>query len=179
MSPLGKHLLSFIPLTKPPLHSHPRAYNILNELIIQKRKLELELHRNQQIKVKADNEKELLSGKVSKLQENINSYSNISMLKSQVEGKLENAKKEADKLKGNLAQLMLQKESLSSEMRDIRLEVDRNGSVGEAKALEQRLRDLLRVNETLKSSDSSQMMEELKNVVLEKAKAYNQTLLGF
>ena len=148
-------------------------------MIIQKRKLELELNKNQQVKIKADNEKELLSNKISKLQDSINSYSDISKLKSQVEAKLENTKKLTEKLRQEIAQMKVQKESISSEIRDIRMELEKNGAYGEAKALEEQWRELLRVNETLKANDNSQMMNELKSVVLEKAKAYNQTLMGF
>lgn len=156
-----------------------RAYNILNELIIQKRKLELELSKNEQIKGKASNEKEILSSKISKLQESINSYSDISKLKAQVEARLESTKKQTEKGTQEMTAMKLQKESVASQVREIRLELQRNASFNEAKGLEEKLRDLLRVNETLQANDRSQMMGELKSIVLEKAKTYNQTLMGF
>ena len=131
------------------------------------------------MKQKADIEKDILSSKVSKLQESINSYSDISKLKSQVEAKLESTKKKAEKMKQEMAQMKLKKEAVSSEIRENRLEVEKNALLTEIKQMEERVRGLLLVNESIKSSDSSQMMNEIKSVVLEKAKTYNQSLIGF
>ncbi|XP_017493797.1 PREDICTED: intraflagellar transport protein 74 homolog [Rhagoletis zephyria] len=155
------------------------AYNILNELIIQKRKLELELNKNQQMTAKASTEKEILSNKIGKLQESINSYSDISKLKAQVEARLENTKQATEKARQEMAAVKLQMEGVSSELREIRMELEKSAAFGEARQLEEKLRALLRVNETLKANDKSQMMGELKSIVLEKAKTYNQTLMGF
>lgn len=137
------------------------------------------MHKNQQIKAKASNEKEILSNKIGKLQESINSYSDISKLKAQVEARLENTKRQTEKARQEMEAMKLQMESVSSEVRDIRLELEKNGAFSEAKQLEEKLRALLRVNETLKANDKSEMMGELKSIVLEKAKNYNQTLMGF
>lgn len=156
-----------------------RAYNILNELIIQKRKLELELNKNQQIKVKAENEKETLSGKISKLQESINSYSDISKLKAQVETKLTKTKKQADKVKQEVSEINVANEAVVSEKMDIQLQLERNAFFGEVRQLEATLRQLLKVNETLKWNDNSEMMGQLKSMVIENTKKYNQNLIGF
>lgn len=96
-----------------------------------------------------------------------------------MEARLESTKKQTEKAKQEMTAMKLQKESVSSEVRDIRLELQKNVSFNEAKGLEEKLRALLKVNETLQANDRSQMMGELKSIVLEKAKTYNQTLMGF
>lgn len=158
---------------------HNRTYNILNELIIQKRKLELDLYKIRQQKIKAETDKDNLSAKIDKVQENINLYSDIGKLKKQMELKLANTNKKVENIKNEIAQVRLQIESSNSEIREIRLELERNPTYAEVKQLESELKSLLQVNETLRSNDSSRMMDEIKNVALESTKKYNQSLLGF
>ncbi|KAI2809770.1 Intraflagellar transport protein 74 [Blomia tropicalis] len=155
------------------------TYNILNELIIQKRKLELDLYKIRQQKIKAETDKDNLSAKIDKVQENINLYSDIGKLKKQMELKLANTNKKVENIKNEIAQVRLQIESSNSEIREIRLELERNPTYAEVKQLESELKSLLQVNETLRSNDSSRMMDEIKNVALESTKKYNQSLLGF
>lgn len=157
----------------------PFSSNSSSDLVIEKRRLELELFRNQQIKQRSDNDKEILSAKISKLRDNIQSYSDVNKLKSQIEVKLETAKQGSSQIKQEIEELKIANEKMVSEIREIKLELDRNSQMKEIGQLESRLRELLRVNERLKANNSGQMMSEIKSVVLDCVKKYNQNLMGF
>lgn len=151
----------------------------MNELVIQKRKLELDLYKNKQIKLKTDNEKEALSAKIAKLKENIESYSNVAELKSQIESKLNDVNQKVKKIKQEIEQIKLENEGMNSDIREVKLELEKSKTFLEISKLEDELRVVLKVNEELKANDSSEMLSEIKNTVLENIKKYNQNLMGF
>lgn len=155
------------------------TYDVVPELVIRKRKIQLELSNNQQMKAKLENERELLNSKIQKLQENIESYSDITKLKTQIEANLASVKKAIEHARQEILQTKTECETIASEVREIRIQLEKDDTYLMIARLEEKLANILKVNEAMKANDSSQMLAEIKNIVLEETKKYNQNLMGF
>lgn len=151
----------------------------MNQLVIRKRKLELEVYRSEQLKAKVDSEREVLAGKLAKLQESIDSISDVSMVKKKIETELAKVSGEIEKSKQEIEELKLNLEARESEVREVRLELERSDSMRKLTELEDQLREVLKLNQELKCNDSEEMLLEIKSIVMENIKKYNQNLMGF
>ncbi|KAH7640855.1 spc7-like protein [Dermatophagoides farinae] len=155
------------------------VYDMSNEIIIQKRKLELEIYKNSQTKEKAEQEKQTLTARISKLKEGINSYSDVTGLKSKVESKLETVKQNSERIHNTIQALNVDKDKMASETREIQLKMEKDDIYQQIIKLEKQLSEILTVNNKLKENDNSQMIGEMKAMMLENVKKYNQSLIGF
>ncbi|KAH9420777.1 Intraflagellar transport protein 74 [Dermatophagoides pteronyssinus] len=155
------------------------VYDMSNEIIIQKRKLELEIYKNTQAKEKAELEKETLSARISKLNEGIKSYSDVAGLKSQVESKLKTVKQNSETVRGVIQSLKIDKDKMASEAKEIELKMEKDDNHRQIVALEKELSQILLINNKLKENDNSQMISEMKAMILDNVKKYNQSLIGF
>lgn len=155
------------------------VYDMSNEIIIQKRKLELEIYKNSQTKEKAEQEKQTLTARISKLKEGINSYSDVTGLKSKVESKLETVKQNSERIHNTIQALNVDKDKMASETREIQLKMEKDDIYQQIIKLEKQLNEILSVNNKLKENDNSQMIGEMKAMMLENVKKYNQSLIGF
>lgn len=147
--------------------------------MIHKKNLELEIYKSSQLLEKAISEKDALNLKISKFKDGINSYSDITTMKQQVEMKLANVKEKHNNYKQLITKLKLEKENMTSEIREIQFQLEKDPNHQLIIQYENELGEILRVNAQLQENDNSQMLTEMKATILDNVKKYNQSLIGF
>lgn len=147
--------------------------------LIHKKKLELEIYKSSQLQEKAINEKDGLNLKITKFKDGIHSYSDIASMKQQVEIKLAIVKEKHNNYKQMITKLKLEKENMTSEIREIQFQLEKDPNYQLIIKYENELAEILRVNAELQKNDNSQMLTEMKSTLLDNVKKYNQNLIGF
>lgn len=158
--------------------SSKSASNIEN-LIDNKRKLELDLGKIEQLEVKINAELESLHSKIKTLEGDIKTYSDIGKLKKEMESKSEELKDSKDTLNERVAELKRSLENVKDVLTSKKDSLARNEIYVKMKNLETRLTELLSVNERIASSVAETDSGHLKKRVLEAVTKHNQKLQGF
>ncbi|XP_074603118.1 intraflagellar transport protein 74 homolog [Brevipalpus obovatus] len=148
-------------------------------LIDEKRKLELDYNKIQQLDSKIVVELDVLRNKIKALTKDISTYSDISQLKSELEQKSDHLEEERRSFTENIQKLGKEKQVLASSLEKIRLPLEANDIYRKLKELENRLSDLAAINEEQETKIRANDNNSLKKQVMDLVNRYNQTLLGF
>ena len=159
------------------LVQEPRG--ILYELIVDKRKLELEYHRASQQKSKNQSDQAQNMMKLDNLNEQIQTFSDVSRLKQQMEDKLRSIEQETEKRKSEMEELRLEKTQIETKTREAEVQLQQHNLYTKLKETEKNLTEIVKVSHNLKANDQTQLLTELRLLAMEKVKKYNQNLLGF
>ena len=144
-----------------------------------RRKLELDLNKIEQLETKIGSEIETLKNKISGLQKDIEKYSDIPKLKSEIEEKLSQMESEKQKLSESLLELEKSFDILKSELNSLQTTIDNNDINKKIRILETKLQDILSTNESIKSSLDIGVYANIKLQVFDEIKKYNQKLMGY
>jgi intraflagellar transport protein 74 len=144
-----------------------------------RRKLELDLNKIEQLETKINSELESLKNKIQNLESDIQTYSDIPKLKAQIEDKLHKLQTEKQQLIETSSQTTKNNENFKSQLNKLKTSLDNNDINKKIKILETKLTDILSTNESIKSTVNIGINTNLKSQVLEDIKKYNQKLLGY
>lgn len=159
--------------------SERSAVSGLDRLMDEKRRLELDLSKIEQLEVKIKSELETLGNKIKRLETDMTKYSDIDGLQKEMERKSESLKSERDQLKERTMDLRGKVANLDESLSGLRKSLEKNASFVKTKELESRLTAVLSSNERIRSAISEIDDSFLKQRVLEQAKRHNQKLQGF
>ena len=145
----------------------------------ERRKLELDLNKIEQLEAKIASEMEALKAKITGLQKDIQKYSDIPKLKAEIEDKLAHMESEKQKLLETSSELERSYENKKSQMTSLQTSIDNNDINKKIRILETKLQDILSTNESIKSSLDIGVYTNIKLQVFDEIKKYNQKLLGY
>lgn len=152
--------------------------NSLEILQDEKRKLELDFNKIQQLEAKINSELISVETKTKNYQSEIEMYSDIPKLKSQIEEKINNLEIEKLNLDKTIADLERTNQKVKSQLEQLKIELNSNEMNKRLQRHEESLSELFASNESLKSIINTGV-NSLKSKVMEEVKKYNQSLLGY
>lgn len=153
--------------------------NSLEALQDEKRKLELDLSKIDQLEEKINVELDLHQSKIKSLETDIEMYSDIPKLKASIEEKAESLKAEKDNLTTTITEMTAFNEKTETQLNTLKANIEKNDAYKQIRSLESKLSEILSTNEAFLSTIKSYNNTNLKIQVLDDIKKYNQKLLGY
>ncbi|XP_053214952.1 intraflagellar transport protein 74 homolog [Panonychus citri] len=148
-------------------------------LIDERRKLQLDLNKIDQLESKINSELESLRTKIDSLIKDIDIYGNLDGLRDEIDKKESSLIVDKKSLEENIRQLKSDKIDLEKLVENVKINLEENEVYKKIKDCERKLSDLVAVNEEyhdkLRANDNSRLMKQ----VFEITNRYNQYLLGF
>ena len=151
----------------------------IERLMDEKRKLELDLNKIEQLEQKLESEMETLHNKIKSLEKDLFMYSDIPKLKQDIESKSDSLSEEKERLLQQIEQLSKDNKALEHDLLIKKQSLESNEAYTEMRQTEKKLTQVLSVNEQLESSIFDSDHTFVKQRVLTEAKKYNQRLQGF
>ena len=145
----------------------------------ERRKLELDLNKIEQLESKVNSEMDTLKTKIDNFEKDIERYSDIPKLKAEIEEKLANREADKQRLAQMSEELGKSCQELKSQMTAVKTSIDNNDINKKIRSLETKLQDILSTNESIKSSINIGVYANIRSQVLDDIKKYNQKLLGY
>ncbi|RWS11765.1 Spc7-like protein [Dinothrombium tinctorium] len=149
--------------------------NILDE----KRKLELDLNKIEQLESKITTELDSLQKKIKQLETDIETYTDIPKLKEEMESKAKELENEKNDFSGRKLKAKRDHEELSKKCDHLKSSLEENNIVSKMHALEEKLQKILSSKEALRAEINAYDNTFLKGQVMDSIKKYNEKLLGF
>lgn len=151
----------------------------VEKLMDEKRKLELDLNKIEQLNEKISSEIETVHDKIKHLEEQVAIYSDIPKLREDIESKSESLREERQRLREEIQGLKKTHDRVTQDLLRKKQALERNESFARMKVLETKLTQVLSVNESLETSIYEGDHTFIKQKVLNDVKKYNQRLQGF
>ncbi|KAI1301164.1 Intraflagellar transport protein 74 -like protein [Halotydeus destructor] len=148
-------------------------------LMDEKRKLELDLNKIEQLEAKINNELDSLRSKIRTLETDIETYSDIPKLKRDIDEKSEKLREDKEHFKEKISDLKKVNKELRDRLDITRGKLDNNEIYTSIKNMEAKLTEVLMTNTKIKSEISVDDTAHLKKLVLDDVKKYNQKLQGY
>lgn len=151
----------------------------IDRLLDEKRKLELDLNKIDQLEEKIKSEVESLRDKTGELEDNIAKYSDLDKLRSEIDDKSKTLREEKEQLSQQLEQLKKTHQEVSSTLKEIQSSLDTNETYHKIKNIEKERAEILSSNEKIHQNIVETDHTTLKGEVLSDIKKYNQKLQGY
>ncbi|XP_054163923.1 intraflagellar transport protein 74 homolog [Oppia nitens] len=145
----------------------------------ERRKLELDFNKIEQLESKIGSEMDSLRSKIKSLETDIEKYSDIPKLKAEIEEKLSRLEKEKQESNSKSSDLETTNEMLKTRLDSLETSIDNNDINKKLQILENKLQDILSINESIKLSIDITANTNIKAQVFDDIKKYNQKLLGY
>lgn len=151
----------------------------MNGLLDDKRKLELDLNKIEQLEGKINTELDSLRNKIKLYEKDIATYSDISKLKRDIEDKTDKLRDERDKYKEQIGEFKKSSKELKEKIDSLKESLETNEVYRNIKGLESKLSEVLAQNEKIEALVSANDNTHLKRSVMEAVMKYNQKLQGY
>ena len=148
-------------------------------LLDEKRKLELDMNKIEQLETKIHTELDSLRNKIKTLEKDIVTYSDIPKLKRNIEDKNDKLKDDCDKYREQIAELRKANKLLKEQLDSAKDALDSNEVYVNIKKHEGKLSEVLAQNAKIDAVVSANDNTQIKKAVMDEVKKYNQKLQGY
>lgn len=160
-------------------YSQEKGSKGVQTLIDEKRRLELDLSKMVTLEAKIAKELESLKKKNESLQNEIDTFGDISKLKKEMEEKAESLREEKERLAEKSDEIRKSCKELKSKFEVTKSDLSSNDTYRDMKLLEVKLSDLVSTNFRLQAMIEETDNSFLKQRVMEDVKKYNQKIQGY
>jgi chromosome segregation ATPase len=172
-------MINYIDVLKSTQYSSRGSGKGVERLLNEKRKMELDLNKIEEMRVKVQSETEQLGVKINQLEEDIKIYSDVNKLKEDIESKSGSLTELRESLLSDVKKTKIVCDQLNQSLLTKKQTLEANEFYQRLKDLEKKLTQVLAVNESLETSIYESDHTVIKQRVLNQAKKYNQRLQGF
>lgn len=148
-------------------------------LIDERRKLQLDWSKIQQLESKITAELDLLRSRIETLNQKTDKYSDLARLREELNERSRELEDERKNLNESIERLKKEKDELVLVVEKSRVLLEENDLHKKISLLEEKLSDLAAINEDQESKLRANDNKSLKRQVFEMVNRYNQSLLGF